>query len=67
MGNVPVDKASAELVDVINSESCLCDVELRAVLRKRVLLHEECHHITTRQKLHYEVEVDRILPNGKCS
>ena len=53
----------AELMDIIDGESRLRDVELRAVLRKCILLHEERHHITTRQKLHDEVEVDRILAN----
>ena len=57
--SVPVDKA--ELMDIIDGESRLRNVELRAIFRKCILLHEECHHITTRQELHYEVEVDRIL------
>ena len=51
----------AELMDVIDGESRLRYVELSAVLRKCIFLHEECHHITTRQELHYEVEIDRIL------
>lgn len=53
----------AELMDISDGESRLRNVELRDVLRKGILLHEECHHITARQELHYEVEVDRILVN----
>ena len=36
-------------------------IYLGTVFGKRVLLHQECHQVTSRQKLHHQVQVEWIL------
>ena len=55
----PVNKAG--LVDGFDGKSRFGDVELGDFLREGVLLDQQRHHVATRKKLHYEVEVLRIL------
>lgn len=57
--DVPMDET--ELVDRIDREGGLSDVELRALFREGVLLHQQRHHIAAGQKLHYQIEINRIL------
>lgn len=57
--DVPMDEA--QLVYGVDGERRFRDVKLRALLGQRVLLHQQRHHITAGQELHYKVQVDRIL------
>ena len=43
MFNIPMDES--ELVDGVDGEGGLGDVELRALLAQRVLLHQQRHHV----------------------
>lgn len=49
--DVPVDEA--QLVYGVDGQCSFRDVELRALLRERVLFHEECHHVAAGQEFHY--------------
>lgn len=61
--SIPVYKS--EFVYGINSQSGFRDIKLRALLAQSVFFHEQRHHVTTGQKLHYEVKVYWILVKVK--
>ena len=49
MFNIPMDES--ELVDGVDGEGGLGDVELRALLAQRVLLHQQRHHVACKWKI----------------
>ena len=49
------------MVDSFDSEDTLRNVETGDILREGVVLDEHRHQISTRQELHDEVEVGRVL------
>jgi hypothetical protein len=51
----------AELMHRLDREYTLCHVESGYVLGERVILDEHGHEIATREELHNEVQVDRVL------
>ena len=53
----------SELVDGVDGEGGLGDVELRALLAQRVLLHQQRHHVACRIK-HIFGETAPILNNS---
>lgn len=55
----------SEFVYGIDGQSRFGDVELGAFLAKGVFFHEQRHHVTAGQELHYEVEVYWILQHTK--
>lgn len=56
---VPVDET--HLVNSFNRQNAFSDVESGDILRESVVLDEHGHQITSRQKLHNEVEILRVL------
>jgi len=53
-----------DVIHFMNSLECqnrLGDIETTLVLCKYVLAHEQSHEISTRQKVHYEVQVALVL------
>ena len=51
----------AELVDRFNRKNTLCDVETGDVFGECVILYQHRHEIASRQELHDQIEVGRIL------
>eukprot|EP00356_Strombidium_inclinatum_P016992 CAMPEP_0170481370 /NCGR_PEP_ID=MMETSP0208-20121228/1835_1 /TAXON_ID=197538 /ORGANISM="Strombidium inclinatum, Strain S3" /LENGTH=132 /DNA_ID=CAMNT_0010754057 /DNA_START=1440 /DNA_END=1838 /DNA_ORIENTATION=- len=48
-------------VDRFNREDCLGDIEATLLFTKNVLSHQQGHEVTSREKVHYQVEVFIIL------
>ena len=55
-----------DFVDGVNGQRRLSDIKLGDVLWQSIFFHQECHHVTTGEKLHDEVQVDGIL-EGKSA
>ena len=51
----------AKLVDRFDCKNTLCDVETGDVFGERVILDQHRHEIASRQELHDQIEVGRIL------
>ena len=58
-GHVPVDET--QLVDSLNGKHTLRNVETSDIFRESVVLDQHRHEIASRQELHDQIEVGRIL------
>jgi len=56
-----VELSSQSKMSIVFVNQSEMSIYLSAVFRQRVLLHQECHQVTSRQKLHHQVQVEWIL------